>query len=196
MPIIFLIIMSAIAAYLLLCIDWGADEGLRTTIIIALLGSSLAVFQFWVSEINTGHRNKSQMRYNEYKHVFSLIEAVPDVLNEEMLKDQEINPHSLLSTLVNKVNGITSFLNSNDYLFPGLIGFNETKALDSILSTIINRTDKLRLKLSKIIEEHDELPSVFIAMQERTIWNNEMIDHLKELHSAKYGFYKRLVKYL
>lgn len=194
LPISFMIVMAVATWYFFIWKNWITNDELRLTSIIAVLGISLAIFQFWVSELNTNFRNKSQIRYNEYRQIFALIEAVPDKLNEEMMNGQEVNPHTLVSSMANLANRIISFLNSNDYLFPNLKDCKESKDLNDILAGIVKRTDQLRLEIEEINKKHEELPKLFLSMQERANWHNEMSNQLNALHKAKYKFYEKLCK--
>jgi hypothetical protein len=196
LPSLFLLAIVGIVWFIFILCDIVTDPEKRLTGIIAILGLGFGVFQFWVTEINTRSRRTSELRYNEYRQLFILIESIPDFLNIEMMKDQSDDPHGLVSTLMNQINRISSLINTNnEFLFPGLIDSEESKNLNRVLSEILRRSDILRDKIEKTVKKDQQDLSGLVKMIESMNWHNDIKNQLDEYHSVKYDFYKKLRNY-
>lgn len=197
-PVLFLLGVSIGTYYLLIYLDLVTDSEKRITGIFTILGLTLGIFQFWVSEVNNKIRLDYELKYEAYKELNRTIQAISENLNIEMGKDSEINPHGLVTALMNLINQFQDTVKTNDdFLFAGLQyrpGFN---ALSKITFKIVERTDKMRKSIEDIQKKSisDEgLNAVMVI--ERMNWHNDTRALLGELHDKKYDFYKEVKGYL
>ena len=196
MPIIFLLLIVALVWYLFFIEDFIIDSEKRITGVITILGLGFGVFQFWIVEINSNNRRLSELKYNEYRQLFMQIESIPELLNKEMMNDA-IDSHYLVSSLINQINRVVSLINTNNsYLFTRLADLEATKNLKKVLEKILGAADKCRFEIEKAHEKKSPQAIDLIQIFETIKWHNNTRDYLSELHSVKYAFYAKLIKYL
>lgn len=152
-PILFLVSISVGTYYFLIYREFVSDTEKRITGIFTILGLTLGIFQFWISEVNNKIRLDYEIKYEVYKELNRAIQAISENLNIEMGKDTEINPHGLVTALLNLINQFQDAVKANDdFLFPGLQYKPGFKAVSEITSKILGRADKMR----KNIEDYQK----------------------------------------
>ena len=195
-PILFLIGISSIVWYLFLYCEIITDNEKRITGIITILGLGFGVFQFWINELNIERRKMFDLRYETYKEIVSSIESLTEAINKQMVSNEKIDAHSLVSVILNQVNRIASIKNmNNQFLFPKITDSIESKRNSEILEKIMMRTDQFRKGIEKANDKEKDTMKDFIISTERMNWHNDIRKYLVDLHENKYEFYNRLRSY-
>lgn len=195
-PIIFILLIALTTYYLFIYSNVVDDSEKRIAGIIGLLGLGLGIFQFWVSEINNNRRKDFDLKYEAYKELTRTIQVITETLNREMTDSVDIDPHGLVTSLLNLVNQFNDTVKTNDdFLFPGLQSKSSFKKLAAITENILVRSDGLRKEFETLNNKGTQQNVDFIKIFVRMNWHNETRELLKQLHSNKYSFYKDLKNY-
>lgn len=202
-PILFLIAVVALTYFIFIYAHFVDDSEKRITGIIALLGLSLGIFQFWIREINNKKRRDFELKYEVYKEILKTIESIGQKLNIEMT-NSEINLHGLVSSLMNLINEFQDIVKVNDdFIFPGLQYKESFTRMRDITVSIIIRTGEFRKKFEELqrkIEDFSESGDhknwiELGKMVERSNWHNETVDLLRKFYFYKQDFYKDMRSY-
>ena len=194
---LFLLVVLLLTWYLFLIDDFVSTSEERITGVFASLALGFGIFQFWINELNTDRRKLYDLRYESYKEFVLQIERISESLHIEMTGDEIGSIHNLLSRLMNHLTRINSTIAvSSDFLYPDLRLKPETKAIVSIVGSILTRTNEFRLKFEKANREGKDIARDFLHSNDRMLWHNEIRELLNELHTSKYDFYHVLRSYL
>jgi len=194
---LFLLIVLLLTWYLFLIDDFVSESEERITGVFASLALGFGIFQFWLNELNTDRRKLYDLRYESYKEFVLQIERISESLHIEMTGDEIGSIHNLLSRLMNHLTRINSSIAvSSDFLYPDLHLKPETKAIVSIVGSILTRTNEFRLKFEKANRGGKDIARDFLHSHDRMRWHNEIRELLNELHTSKYDFYHVLRNYL
>ena len=195
-PVLLFLTVCGITYYVFIYSGFGLDSEKRIAGIIASLGLGLGLFQFWLTEINNKRRQDFKLKYEVYKELTRTIQSITEILNTEMASGTDINPHGLVTSLLNLINQFQDVVKINDdFLFPGLQYKDSFKKLTTIAEAILVKADKLRKEI-ETLENKDNPRNIDLGkMALRMNWHNETRELLKNLHSQKYEFYKEVKKY-
>lgn len=196
LPFIFLVGTIGLTWYLFFELNILEDNEKRLTGIVAILGLTLGLFQFWISEVNNNKRRQFDLKYEAYKEFRQTIDSITETLNQEMAGNNP-DTHGLVSKLVNLINQFYSSMQINsDFLFKGLNDKPESIKVRETLEKILIRTDKLRKEIDDVHKNNPEPMAINLVMTIGQMnWHNETRDYLKNLHDYKYPFYKIVRNY-
>jgi len=169
-----------------------ADKQRVTTIILSALGLSFGLFQVLLNISVQGARNKSQLRYAEYKELGKLLASITELMtfgtSEKLNTFTDVN--RLYLTLHGKITDFEGFVATNsNFLFKGLDRKESVKSLHNDLLEIRHHTFDYKTRtdtIEMVYRGENENPEM-----ERMELMSEIVIWLGNLHYSLSNFNKR-----